>query len=277
MPEAPELRLTADFINKTIKSTEVFGIDKSLVSKNPYIEHNAERLWLRASSNGKELLLFLYNSNKAFNIRMTMGMSGHFIQWPTWYDYPKHAHLQFRLANGKALLYIDPRRFGKWKILSSKTKWSANRGPSVFDQIEFEHHFMDRLNEEKVQNAYLLDIIMSQRLFNGVGNYLRAEIFDRANINPFQQIKDLSSLELIKLLKNCTLVAEESYALGGGQLKDWKNPNGQDPEEFRKWLKVYGKQSSCKDKSGRKFWYDSKWKHTQEYRKYWASRTIQHG
>lgn len=272
MPEGPELRLTADFINTHTRKTEVFGIEKSKISKNPIIEIN-EKHWIRAEARGKELSLFLYNSDNSFHIRMTMGMSGHFVLNETWNDYPKHAHLAFRLSNGKALLYIDPRRFGKWKLLSKwHLAWSKNRGPSVFDQIEFEHHFMDHLNEPKVQNAYLLDIIMSQRLFNGVGNYLRAEIFERLVINPFRQVKDLSSTEIIRLLKMCTAVAEESYELGGGQLKDWKNPNGQDPTKFREWIKVYGKQASCKDKSGRKFWFMSCWKYTEQYDNYWLSR-----
>jgi hypothetical protein len=48
--------------------------------------------------------------------------------------------------------------------------------------------------------------------------------------------------------------------LGGGQLKDWKNPDGEDPASFKEWMKCYGIMEKTVDGTGRAFWFDPKWK-----------------
>jgi endonuclease VIII-like 1 len=101
---------------------------------------------------------------------------------------------------------------------------------------------------------------MDQRYFNGIGNYLRAEILGRlSNVNPFD-----SAIKVIRkcpqILELCKDVPEEAYALGGGELKDWVNPNNVIPEEkFRDWLQYYGKKESVIDSAKRRFWLDKKW------------------
>jgi hypothetical protein len=47
--------------------------------------------------------------------------------------------------------------------------------------------------------------------------------------------------------------------LGGGQLKDWKSPTGENPNNFKDWMKCYGKLSSKIDGTGRKFWFHPKY------------------
>jgi endonuclease VIII-like 1 len=100
---------------------------------------------------------------------------------------------------------------------------------------------------------------MNQTYFNGIGNYLRAEILHRLDINPFQRGSELSQSEIHELIIMCHLCVRDAYVLGGGQLKDWHNPNGTDGSTFNEWMKCYGILSSVVDKTGRRFWFDSKW------------------
>ena len=100
---------------------------------------------------------------------------------------------------------------------------------------------------------------MNQKWFNGVGNYLRAEILYRLNINPFQPANQLTNQDVDLLCTITHLCVRDAYQLGGGQLKDWYNPNGLSGDTFKDWVMCYGKLSSMVDKNGRKFWYDPKW------------------
>jgi endonuclease VIII-like 1 len=112
---------------------------------------------------------------------------------------------------------------------------------------------------------------MDQKWFNGIGNYLRAEILDRLRdkINPFESSR--KAIENCPELFEVTLnVVQESYTMGGGELKDWDNPytrgygrgrinenmKAEAPTSFRDWLNCYQKKESIVDSKNRRFWYD---------------------
>lgn len=93
-------------------------------------------------------------------------------------------------------------------------------------------------------------------------NYIRAEILYRLGINPFTIANEISIDDLNNLLNLCHLCCRDSYSLGGGQLKDWHNPYGTEGRTFKDWIKCYSVpgMESLTDKTGRRFWYDPKWK-----------------
>ena len=108
MPELAELRLTADYINQTVK-----GKTFNKVKNNP--EHKWKPLFqkhpsftIKAKSRGKELIVYMNN----YPIRMTMGMSGYFRITKTGEEH-KHSHIIFESTCGMSLSFIDMRRFGK--------------------------------------------------------------------------------------------------------------------------------------------------------------------
>ena len=99
---------------------------------------------------------------------------------------------------------------------------------------------------------------MNQKYFNGIGNYLRAEILFRLPyLNPFLSARE-AIVEEPKILELCRDIPNLAYVRGGGQIKDWDNPFGQTPGKF---MKCYGNPQmlKVKDKNARMFWYDPKW------------------
>ena len=99
---------------------------------------------------------------------------------------------------------------------------------------------------------------MNQLYFNGIGNYLRAEIMYRASQDPFEEAR-IALTKNPKLLELCETVPFEAYLIGGGQLKDWKNPFDIPENGFSDWLTCYGKsECSLIDANGRKLWYFKK-------------------
>ena len=67
-------------------------------------------------------------------------------------------------------------RFGRWEVTD---EWSNNRGPDpMFEYQEFRSNILDNL-QETVFNKPLCEVMHNQKYFNGIGNYLRAEIISR--------------------------------------------------------------------------------------------------
>ncbi len=262
MPELAELRLTADYINHIAKDKIFYGAKKNPTHKCPDIETELNFPFLiEAQSNGKELMLEIsthpnFATPETMQVRhlmMTMGMSGHF-KWIPDGVYEKHAHLMFR-ADGGSLAFVDVRRFGKWKW----GFWNKDRGPDPTTQFQdFIRNIASNLSRKEFDRP-ICEMLMNQKYFNGIGNYLRAEILYRVDIDPFISAREAltSHPEIYQL---CRWAPMQAYKLGGGQLKDWENPfgKGTDMESWSEFIQCYGnpKMSKIVDRNGRTFWYD---------------------
>ena len=264
MPELAELRLTADYINKCSHG-EGPGIHYTKIEKNPNHkgthcitpESPKDYFSLSAESRGKELIVYIKEGNNVTPLRMSMGMSGHFELTNTGQE-SKHAHLKFYRKDGTTLSFVDVRRFGKWKAGET---WSTNRGPDPTTEAdEFKYNILKNLDKKVFDHPIHL-VLMNQKYFNGIGNYLRAEILYRLPlIDPFMEARTVIE-KYPKLIELCTIIPRKAYALGGGQLKDWENPFKTDKEKMEKFIKCYHNPAMawCKDKNGRRFWFDPIW------------------
>lgn len=261
MPELAEIRIMAEFINERAGGRVFTNIRKSTVSKvktplkNPYNDN----FRIEAKSRGKELKLDLISrSGEKTPLSCSMGMSGHWAIHST-SDEVKHAHLMFDSIDGTTLCLVDVRRFAKWKW----SDWNLGRGP---DPTNEHTQFIDNIYghiDHKSFNASIGSVLMNQAWFNGIGNYLRSTILYKADQNPFQIARE-AIFENPKILDLCQSIPLEAYQLGGGQLKDWENPFKIERQSFREWV-FYAKGCSCVDESGRRLWFDPKWKENCPY------------
>lgn len=258
MPELAELKFTSDFVNSVSGN-----ITYSNVEKNP--EHKCEDLnipfkefKLKSESRGKEMILIISDkySTDSIPIRMTMGMSGQFALTNTG-DEPKHSHLKFYRNDGTTLSFVDVRRFGKWK---QGLRWNSSRGEDPTTSFDsFWKDIMTNLTSRAFKKP-LYEVLMNQKYFNGIGNYLRAEIIYRAgDVDPFLPA-GMQLAKYPKILELCKDIPMLAYAKGGGSIRDWDNPFGTNAIQ-EKFMLCYGNSSMSKrkDSNGRTFWYDKKW------------------
>jgi len=185
-----------------------------------------------------------------------MGMSGHFALTRTEKEL-KHSHLMFDTITGITLSLVDVRRFAKWKW----GDWNFGRSPDPVQDFEnFKKNIESNINHKDFLKP-IGEILMSQTYFNGLGNYLRAEILYKTEQNPFQSAKE-AILNNKKLLTYCKQIPEEAYNLGGGELRDWHNPlKSSNGLHIKDWMQCYSKKnmSSVVDGSGRRLWFDPIW------------------
>lgn len=265
MPEIAEVKLTSEFID-SYSNNQFVKLEKSPVSKvkTDLSLLTFDKFIVKSKSRGKELTIDFFDTatvQPPMKLKVTLGMSGAWVYFdpanPAYAKYLKHCHLRLIDTKGWILGMYDVRRFAKWSWSDFNTK----RGPCPITQTtEFALKITENWKTHKnFQNQKLSEILMNQTWFNGVGNYLRAEILYRLNINPFQPASQLNQYEIDNLISLTVSCSKTAYLLGGGQLKDWKNPNGEDPQSFAQWIKCYGRLNKTIDATGRTFWYHPCW------------------
>ncbi|XP_049708630.1 endonuclease 8-like 1 isoform X5 [Elephas maximus indicus] len=195
MPEGPELHLASLFVNEACRGL-VFGgcVEKSSVSRNPEVPFESSAYCISATARGKELRLTLsplpgaQPPQEPLALVFRFGMSGSFQLVPR-DTLPPHAHLRFYTVSPGpqlALCFVDIRRFGHWDLGG---KWQPGRGPCVL--LEYEQ-FRENVLRNLADRAFdrpICEALLDQRFFNGIGNYLRAEILHRLRIPPFEKAR----------------------------------------------------------------------------------------
>jgi endonuclease VIII-like 1 len=262
MPELAEVKLTADYVNKMCEGKTFARVRKNPSHKGKLFSY-PETFRISAVSRGKEFKLLLEHSGGTEHLLMTMGMSGYFKLTP-FGEEVKHSHLMFDATDGTTLSFVDVRRFGKWGF----GDWNKLRGPDpVQEHSEFVSNIMSNLDKKDFTKP-LHETLMNQKYFNGIGNYLRAEIVNRLDdVDPFQSAKGaIVGPKGKMLLELCKEIPHQAYLLGGGNLYTWETPQGLEIHtslgSWTDWMKCYGNKEMASevDNIGRRFWYDPKWK-----------------
>ncbi|XP_046715334.1 endonuclease 8-like 1 isoform X2 [Silurus meridionalis] len=295
MPEGPELHLASVFVNTACAGVIFTGaVEKSEVSKQAQVPFTSDAYQISATSRGKEVRLSLtpikVESRKGksapdqapMDVVFRFGMSGRFC-FTAKSELPKHAHLRFYTKENpqRVLSFVDPRRFGSWRANES---WHKERGPCVISEYQsFREKVLSNL-ADKAFDKPVCEALLNQKYFNGIGNYLRAEILYRLKIPPFvkarnvleglkpqhedpmnikeepskvvaeEAVVDKKKIEHPDLISLCHTVPLEVVNLGG---------NGYDPQkgDYTKlisWLQCYSTDgmNSLTDHNGRTVWFD---------------------
>jgi endonuclease VIII-like 1 len=272
MPEISEVRIMSEFINRVASDVDYFvGM-----SKNP--EHKSKtslvipfsHFQIKAYSRGKELMVRFISLDFSYDesdplvkpLVFTMGMSGNWNYSKTIFDVPKHTHLMIMDCHGGVLGMNDVRRFARWDWRS----WNEERGHDPVQETElFKKDILENLMKDRVFQKPIYEVMMNQKYFNGVGNYLRAEILGRIDLDPRLSAGDYIIRAGDKFFNTTEKIIVESYELGGGQFKDWYNQadlEKKKSKEFQAWMQFYFNKERCvpiKDKQDRNFWIDKKW------------------
>jgi endonuclease VIII-like 1 len=259
MPEGPEIRIMSDFINSKVedkKFIKAYHVHKG----NIPIEFEESQLisfTLKANYKGKKLLLFINSSELSIPVFIFMGMSGSWkwVETKGWQQ-TKFTRLRFDTDDGFSLIMFGGYMGPKYSLYENFK--NSNSGPDIINEFDsFKSNVLNSL-EHKTFKKPIYEVLLDQKYFNGVGNYLRSTILYYANVNPFLSAKTIIE-ENDNFFELCRDALETSYQFNGGQLKDWSNPFEKESKDFENWV-YYKKGSSIKDSQGRTFWYDSKWK-----------------
>jgi formamidopyrimidine-DNA glycosylase len=144
----------------------------------------------------------------------------------------KHTHAIMKLASGRELRFVDPRRFGRLSVTSAFE--AAGIEPLEADFDPFFALFRGR--KTPIKSA-----LLNQKLLSGVGNIYADESLFRAGIRPRRRASTITRDQLAKLLSSIKEVLKEAIALGGSSISDYVDANGE-AGFFQVQHRVYGRE-----------------------------------
>ena len=167
-----------------------------------------------------------------------LGMTGRMVVCAPDEEVAKHTHAIAKLASGRELRFVDPRRFGRLSVASSGGFEAGGFEPLEVDKERFLTLFRGR-------NTPIKSALLNQKLLRGVGNIYADEALFRAGIRPRRRVSTIPRAQLEKLYEAVREVLKEAIALGGSSISDYVDADGEEGF-FQLQHRVYGREGeSC--------------------------------
>jgi formamidopyrimidine-DNA glycosylase len=132
-----------------------------------------------------------------------------------------HDHVVARLDGDEALVYNDPRRFGRLDVLDAGAV-AGVVGPGVDaldDRLTGAWLFQRSRGRTTSVKAFLMD----QRQVAGLGNIYVSELLFRAGVRPHRRVGRLRRDECDRILTAMRAVLDEAIGRGGSSISDYRD------------------------------------------------------
>lgn len=247
MPESPEVAVIVEQIDSMVGGKSIQSVE---IVSGRYMRHGPPKglfdlpdeplLIDSVSAKGKFIYFTLGQGWYIFN---SLGMTG------TWSVDPvstriKHGHVRFHLDDESVLTFIDSRNFGTLKFVNGRTELCRkldNLGwDPLRDDVIPDRWLLDRVFKKPDRNV--TQILMDQKIFAGVGNYIKAEALYRACISPRRSAIEIKADEWIHLCEQVRAVIKESFDAKGTTIRNYRDARGKEGS-FQNFLRVYGRKT----------------------------------
>ena len=163
-----------------------------------------------------------------------LGMTGRLQVCDPQAEMLKHTHAVLKLASGRELRFVDPRRFGRLSVAQA-----GDFDAGGFEPLDVE---LDRFGELfHKRKTPIKSALLNQQLLRGVGNIYADESLFRAGIRPRRRASSISQQNLRKLFLSVKEVLQEAIALGGSSISDYVDADGEEGF-FQLQHRVYGRE-----------------------------------
>jgi formamidopyrimidine-DNA glycosylase len=233
MPELPEVETILRGIAPAVTGrviTAAHYYSPLAAAHAPQLHSHAlqGRLIQTVRRHGKYLLFELDRGWLTIHLRMTgkLLLDAHRTAW---------TRAALDLDDGHALLFDDPRQFGRVLYSAAYPEDAARLGPDALDIAldGFLHCLAGRRGRIK-------PLLLNQRVLAGLGNIYVDESLHRAGIHPLAELAHLGKRRLARLHAAIAAVLGEAVEAGGSSISDYVDAEGR-----RGWFqtshRVYGR------------------------------------
>jgi formamidopyrimidine-DNA glycosylase len=249
MPELPEVETIARGLDKRVAGDVIESVwlgskPEPLKSPASQIASTLESRRIKGVRRvGKHIVFDLEHNGKAGSKRgkalppnaqwiVHLGMTGQMLVCNADVAIARHTHAVARLASGRELRFVDPRRFGRLSV--SHGFAAPGCEPLQVDAESFAGLFRGRRTPIK-------SALLNQKLLSGVGNIYADEALFRAGIRPRRRAASLTREDLRRLYPAVQKVLKEAIALGGSSVSDYVDADGKEGF-FQLQHRVYGRE-----------------------------------
>ena len=252
MPELPEVETIARGLAKRLTGDVIESVwlgSKPEPLKSPAAEIEATLLSKKIADvrrSGKHIVFDLVQpgtkaeQSAAAQWIVHLGMTGRLLVCSPDTEVAKHTHALLRLASGRELRFVDPRRFGRLAVIEKFSPPGAE--PLSISPTDFAVLFRGR--KTPIKSA-----LLNQKLLSGVGNIYADEALYRARVRPRRRAASLTADELRLLHQGLKQVLQEAIRLGGSSISDYVNSEGEEGF-FQLKHRVYGREGKPCRKCG---------------------------
>ena len=202
MPEGPEVYISSKFLEKYIKNNNFTKITSNTKTK---VDLPKTLKILEFTSFGKVIILI----SNDYIIHIHLGITGWFVKKkPRIFKYILH-------FENKKIYLQDRRRFSSIKIFTKGQHIEQLKKYGV-DILSHNFTFEYFYRTFKKYKKYVCALLMDQKIFAGLGNYIKNEALYLSKISPYRKTHTLTDNELYLLHKKIKFVAFSN-------LVDWHN------------------------------------------------------
>lgn len=251
IPEGVEVKLSADLIRPLV-------VGKHIIDAAP----SPNGRYAGLASNVAGLEEFLKVVNFFFPKVIDVRTKGKFMYWSfenDWYMYctfgmsgqfspTKGKHPSFVISVGentidtKEVFFNDPRHFGTIKFVKGENNLKKKLAELGWDPLNNDPaSYISTVRKVSNSNKPIGQLLMDQKLFAGVGNYIRAEALYQAKISPWRPGSAISKEEVVKLFDALVEVMDVSYQHQGATISTYSTPYGEEGK-YSSCFKVYGQK-----------------------------------
>jgi formamidopyrimidine-DNA glycosylase len=249
MPELPEVETIARGLAKRVTGDRVESVwlgqkKETFKSPAPEIAATLERSRIATVHRMGKHIVFDLETNGSGRAKRTaqakaqwivhLGMTGRLQVCEPQAEIEKHTHAILKLASGRELRFVDPRRFGRLSVAKSGDFDAGGIEPLEIDLERFVGLF--RRRKTPIKSA-----LLNQKLLRGVGNIYADESLFRAGIRPRRRATSITGEQLGQLFVAVQEVLKEAIALGGSSISDYVDADGEEGF-FQLQHRVYGRE-----------------------------------
>jgi formamidopyrimidine-DNA glycosylase len=230
MPELPEVETVANGVHQRVAGDVIESV---WLGSKPEPFKTKPRKMAEALTGQRIERVYRVGKHIVFDLNgkigpqwiVHLGMTGRLLISAADEEIPAHAHAILKLASGRELRFVDPRRFGRlgvhWRGQDASEDGFRGTGlePLTISLDEFTALFRGR---KTVIKAALLN----QKLLHGVGNIYADESLFRAGIRPGRSAGRLTKQQLSRLHAALQAILKHAIALGGSSVSDYVDADG---------------------------------------------------
>lgn len=241
MPELPEVETSRRGIAPWLEQQRVVKVtirERRLRWPVPLaIDRELPGRFINSLRRRAKYLLF---ATDAGTLMLHLGMSGSIRIADPGEPAGRHDHVDIEAANGKALRFRDPRRFGSllWTADPGTHPLLKDLGPEPLGD-DFDGGYLHRA--ARGRRVPIKSFIMNSRIVAGVGNIYASEALFAARIHPGRRTDRISAQRMEVLAQSIKDVLDRAIMAGGTTLRDFHGGNGE-PGYFGQELSVYGRE-----------------------------------
>lgn len=200
------LKVDAHVRKRIFRETDVEGLVRLLPGTRLTASH----------ARGKQMLFRFSGGNW---IGIHLGMTGKLSSESAAFTPARHDHLVLR-QRACSLVFRDARLFGRVRFHHGKSEpeWWATTSPEIVS-AQFTAQFMAEFLERHAR-APIKAVLLNQRGFHGVGNWMADEILWRAQIVPAVRAGKLKPAQRAELYRATRFVARAAMRIIGHDFSD---------------------------------------------------------